>query len=549
MQKLKKKSHATGRVEKCWTGLVHLLIGALMIAGIAVSSASSALGAGRVVIAVSPLGADSNLYWTTTGAFILPSFQTLVGNDAVTGKYDNSQLAERWEHNGDFTSWTFYLHQNAEFNDSWGPVTAADVVHSLKLHVGPDAKLSGIGLFKDVVATAVDEHTVRFDLPVSRPEFLFSHAGRGSLAIYSKAQFDAEGIEGYLRMPAGSGPFKYEGREVGQSALFSSIKDHWSGAEAMFDEIEFRWVSEPSTRLAMLIADEAHAVTLPRDLQTAAVEAGNKVLNSTQGAMQTTMLFTGQFLNPNPEEKRDSTKYAWADQRVREAVNRALDRDAILEALYGEGVNTLNVYTMDSRFPGYTPALAEDFDAKYGYDPEMAKNLLAEAGYPDAFANPEIPLVVTALAGNPEFAQMAEVVQAYLEQAGIQTEMREQDWAIGNTAIRGFTADFVTPMRNAPVRPSALGVQIFFTGHASPHLDVGDQELNDLGAKLQASTDPNERGAILSRMFTRIFETYAHIPMATVPAKVVINTNLVEDWTFPGATSTVLGHFHLLLPK
>lgn len=517
-----------------------------LLTGTILATTPAAEAQQRVVIADSPLGADSNLYWTTTGAFILPSLQTLVGQNPETGKYDNSQLAESWEHNEDFTSWTFRLRPEARFNDDWGPVTAADVVHSFNLHIGDDAKLSGISLFKEIEITAVDDHTVRFDLPSPEPEFLFSHAGRGSLAIYSKAQYEAEGIEGYEARPAGSGPFRYEGREVGQSILFSTVENHWSGADPEFDEIEFRWVSEPSTRLAMLSAGEAHAVTLPRDLQEDAAEAGQTVINSSAGAMQTTMLFTGQFLNPEAEETRDARSYAWADQRVREALNRALDREAILEVLYGTGVGALPVYTMDPRFPGFVEGLAERFEDAYGYDPEKAAALLKEAGYPEAFDNPVIPIVVTSLAGNPEFAQMAELVQAYFDVIGIQTEMREQDWATGNTAIRGFTADFITPMRNAPVRPSALGVQIFFTTHASPHLDVGDPELNELGARLTSETDPATRDALLGQMFTRIFDTYAHLPMATVPASVVVNSDLVEGWKFPGATSSGLSHYHLI---
>lgn len=521
-----------------------MLLAGTILAGGGFADAASAQE--KVVIAVSPLGADSNLYWTTTGAFILPSMQTLVGNDPATGKYDNSQLAESWEHNEDFTSWTFKLHPNAVFNDDWGPVTSADVVHSFNIHTGDDAKLSGIKLFKTATITAVDEHTVRFDLPSPSPNFLFSNAGRGSLVIYSKAQFDAEGMAGLEAAPAGSGPFKYEGREVGQSITFSTIKDHWTGVQPEFDEIEFRWVSEPSTRFAMLSAGEAHAVTLPRDLQDDAAEAGETVLASSEGAMQTTMLFTGQFMRPDAEETRDARTYAWADQRVREAANRALDREAILEVLYGEGVRSLPVYTMDPRFPGYSADVAARFDDAYGYDPEKAMALLAEAGYPDAFDNAEIPLVVTSLAGNPEFAQMAELVQAYFDVVGIKTEMREQDWATGNTAIRGFTADFITPMRNAPVRPSALGVQIFFTKHASPHLDIGDPQVNEWGGQLAAETDPAKRDELLSNMFTRIFDTYAHLPMATVPASVVVNSDLVEGWSFPGATSSGLSHFHLI---
>lgn len=523
--------------------MTSLLLAGTVLAGGGLASAAMAE---TVVIAVSPLGADSNLYWTTTGAFIFPSMQTLVGNSAETGKYDNSQLAESWEHNEDFTSWTFKLHQDAEFSGGWGPVTAADVVHSFNLHIGDDAKLSGIKQLKTATITAVDDHTVRFDLPQPIPNFLFSHAGRGSLVIYSKAQFDAEGIEGYETAPAGSGPFQYEGREVGQSMTFSTVQDHWTGASPAYDSLEFRWVSEPSTRLAMLSAGEAHAVTLPRDLRDDAAEAGQTVLSSSAGAMQSTMLFTGQFMNPDAEETRDARSYAWADVRVREAVNRALDRDGILEVLYGDGVDALPVYTMDPRFPGYSEELADRFDADYGYDPEKAMALLAEAGYPDAFENPTIPLVVTSLAGNPEFAQMAELVQAYLDIVGIQTEMREQDWATGNTAIRGFTADFVTPMRNAPVRPSALGVQIFFTEHASPHLNIGDPEINALGGELLTETDPAARDALLQDMFTGIFDAYAHIPMAAVPASVVVNSDLVGGWTFPGSTSSGLSHYELI---
>ncbi|WP_417604869.1 ABC transporter substrate-binding protein [Primorskyibacter flagellatus] len=521
---------------------------AALLAGTILSSTMTGAAQAQetVVVAVSPLGADSNLYWTTTGAFILPSLQTLVGQDPETGKYDNSQLAEGWEHNEDFTSWTFRLHPEAKFNGDWGPVTSADVVHSFNLHIGDDAKLSGISAFREIEVTAVDDQTVQFDLPSPEPNFLFSHAGRGSLAIYSKAQFDAEGIEGYETAPAGSGPFQYEGRETGQSVTFSTIQGHWSGVSADYDAIEFRWVSEPSTRLAMLSAGEAHAVTLPRDLQDDAAEAGQTILASSEGAMQTSMLFTGQFLNPEGEENRDARTYAWADQRVREAMNRALDRDAILEALYGPEVRKLSVFTMDPRFTGYSEELEERFDEAYGYDPERVAELLEDAGYPDAFDNPKIPLVVTSLAGNPEFAQMAELVQAYFDIAGIQTEMREQDWATGNTAIRGFSADFVTPMRNAPVRPSALGVQIYFTSLASPHLDLGDPDINALGAALVEETDPEQRDATLNEMFTRIFDSYAHLPMATVPAAVAVNSDLVEGWTFPGSTSSGLSHFELI---
>ncbi len=101
-------------------------------------------------------------------------------------------------------------------------------------------------------------------------------------------------------------------------------------------------------------------------------------------------------------------------------------------------------------------------------------------------------------------------------------------------------------MRNAPVRPGALGFQIFFTKHASPHLDIGDPELNEMGGQLIGETDPKARASLLEAMYTRIFDSYAHLPMATVPAAVVVNDDLIEGWTFPGATSSGLSHFQLI---
>jgi len=66
-------------------------------------------------------------------------------------------------------------------------VTAADVVHSAELHAGPESRLSGVATLREATVTAVDDHTVRFDLPSPQPDFLFLHAGRGVLTIYSKA--------------------------------------------------------------------------------------------------------------------------------------------------------------------------------------------------------------------------------------------------------------------------------------------------------------------------------------------------------------------------
>jgi peptide/nickel transport system substrate-binding protein len=512
-----------------------------LVAGILLSSAAYAQS---VVIAIDPGSAESNLYWETIGGLIPPNLQTLVGNDPETGSYDNSGLAESWTHSDDFTSWTFVLKQDARFSGDWGPVTAEDVVHSAALHVGEDSRLSGIQGLRDATVTAVDARTVQFDLPAPDPDFLFLHAGRAVLTIYSKAQFDAEGLEGYKLSPAGSGPFGLVSRDLSNTLTFSVVEDHWSGVDINYDTLEIRFVAEPATRLAMLLAGEADIVSLPRELQPEAESAGNQIITSAQAAQQSALVLGGLFMDPAGYAVEQNLP--WTDIKVREAMNRAIDRQAMIDVLYEGRAELLPVWSMDPRFDGYVPELAERFDEAYGYDPERAKELLAEAGYPENFANPVIPIVATALGGSPEFGVLAELAEAFFAQIGLQTEIREMDWPSVQNARLGFTAGFVHPQRNAPVRPNAIGVQAGYTTNLSPAYSIGSPELDAMGKELIAEHDIGRRNQLIGEMFTLIFDSYAHIPLATVFAEVAVNPETVSGWAFPGASSTGISHFELI---
>jgi oligopeptide/dipeptide ABC transporter ATP-binding protein len=188
--------------------------------------------------------------------------QPLVGQDPETGAYDESGLARSWEHNEDFTTWTSHLHEDAEFHFDWGPVTAADVVRSYKLHTADDSTLIGVAILRGAELEVIDDHTVAFHLPEPRPNYLFAHAGRGSLHIYSKAQFDAEVLEGYDARPAGSGELQYVERVPGRGVVFEKVEGHWSGQEARYDELNLRFVQEASTAAlkAVRVAAPEHRV-------------------------------------------------------------------------------------------------------------------------------------------------------------------------------------------------------------------------------------------------------------------------------------------------
>lgn len=508
---------------------------------------SFSVQAQTIKMVMSPPAVETNRYWNTPGDFALgPSMQGLVGHNPQTGIYDNSGLADSWSHNDGFTEWTFKLKPNAEFHFGWGPVTAADVIHSLKLHTGPDTTLNGISQLEGAKAEAIDDHTVKFTLPAPQVDFLFVHGGRGSLVIYSKAQFDAEGLEGYDAKPAGTAELRYVERIVGQGLNFEKVENHWSGTDAKFDRLELTFVAEPATTLAKLLAKEADIVILPRELQGDALQAGFKAIPSTNASNQTTMLFNGAFLTPG-DEGLDKT-LPWIDIRIREAINRSIDRETMIDVLYDGRAEILPVFGMDPRHEGYVPELAERFEEAYGYDLDKVRALLEEAGYPEKFSNPVIPILSSTLAGNPEFPAMAELMQVFLDEAGFQTEIVEMDWASLGGLRSKRSAKMFHPMRNLPVKPSAVGIRNYYSAKGRPKNNYEDSVIEELMAKYMASIDPAERDELAGGIFTQVFDQYAVAPLASISAEVIVNPETVGSWTFPGATSVGVSHFPSIVP-
>ena len=522
------------------------LAGAATLAiGLAAFGTAVAQVPDRVVIALDPPSTETYRYWTTGGGFggIDPAFQMLIGNDSVTGAYDNSGLAESWEANDDFTEWTFRIKEDAEFHFGWGPVTAADVVHSHTLHAADDSALTGVQMLRGGEVEAVDEKTVVFRFPEPRQGFEFAHAGRGSLYIFSKAQYDAEGLAGYDRRPAGTAPFQIKESSPGV-IVFERVDDHWSGVEPTFAELEFRYATEGATKLALLLAGEAHAANLPRELQEEAVAAGMEIISSQNPGKQVVLIPNGLYLSSgDPAAKPE---LPWADIRIREAMNRALDRDTIIDVIFAGRADKLVRYGMHEPHEGFEPALVERFEEMYGYDPERAKELLAEAGYPDAFPEPVIPIISTISPGSPEYPTLAELVQVYFEEVGFQTEIREMDWSAVGAAGRGRAAYFINPVQNSPIRPSEVALGNTFLPTGSPYHGYEDDTIIEYVRTIGNTLDLEERDRLIREAFTYVFDQYADMPMVSLAGEIVVNPEVIAGWTYPGVTSNGFSEWHLI---
>lgn len=501
----------------------------------------------RIVLAVDPPASETNLFWgTTVDVSLFPMLLPLVGNHHETGEYDNSGLAREWEANDDFTTWTFHLHEDAEWHFDWGDVTAHDVVHSYELHTAPDSVQTGISLLRGAELEVVDDYTIKFHFDEPRPGFLFALALRGSMIIYSKAQFDEEGLDGYRAQPAGTGPFRYVERRDGDRLIMERVDNHWQGQDALIEELEFRWAAEPATKLALLQSGEAQIADLPRELQPQAVDRGMEIIASLNPAVQVTLMFNGLYMQSGDEAYNPDLP--WADIRVREAMNRALNRDQLIEILYNDRAEKLPRYGMHAPHEGFVPELVERFDEDYGYNPERAMQLLEEAGYPNAFENPVIPITVSVVSGNPEFPILAELAQVYFEEIGLKTELREVDWSSIAASGRGREAYFINPIRNAPIRPSAVAISNTFTPGGSPYHGYEDDHIQDLIDQIASTFDAKRREELIQEAFTYTFEQYTDMPIAALSIEMTIDPSSVSEWRYPGVTTAGMSHWHLIKP-
>jgi peptide/nickel transport system substrate-binding protein len=496
----------------------------------------------RLSVAMTPPTAEGHRFWVTTAFEALdPAMEGLVGHNIQTGEFEPTRLAESWEHNEDFTEWTFKLREGVQFHHGWGEVTAEDVIHSWELHTQPQAVVSNVEDLRNGVPTAVDKYTVRFDLERPNPHFLFLHGGRTTMFVYSKAQFEQEGLTGYDEQLVGTGPYQFVERSTGRM-LYERVDDHYSGKTPDFPELELLFVGEEATRFAMLRAGEVSMAQVPPNLYPDALEAGLELIESTTPTMQTTVVFNGHYMTTGDPNARP--ELPWMDVRIREAINRAIPRQELLEALFegGYGASLLPLYAMHEGHEGYDPTIAERFPEEYGYDPDRSRELMEEAGYPDSFPNPTIPLVRTVVPGNPEMPTQMEFIQMYLERVGFETEILELDHARIGERGRAREAYFLNPNRNGPIRPTEVAFRAFYTTGGGPYQGYEDDTIQALVEELVATTDPDKRDEIARRAFNYLFDQYAEVQLFQLFSIVVVDPNVVADWPMPGVTSAGIGY-------
>jgi ABC-type transport system substrate-binding protein len=493
---------------------------------------------------------ESNRTWAGSWNYISQHdawAETLLRVDPeISGKVD-PLLAESWESSNGFKTWSFKLREGIPFQFGWGEVTAQDVVHTYDQLVREDSLATLKGPAWDLATPEiVDDYTIKFHFenPYLDGIRLFSRWA-GDLIIVSKAQWDAEGLDAFDQIQtAGTGPYQNSARDLGASITFERVPEgHWK-YDVDFEEFEFVWAPESLTRMAMILAEEAHVSQVERTLQPDAEARGMQVITSTQEAVQTYTGFGGLYFE-NTEKWPDhyTPGLPLENINIRKAMNLAVDRDAIKEEIYlGRATpNYRHVYHRNNE--GWNPAWVDRWEAEYGYQPEEAMRLLAAEGYgPD---NPlKLNFISTTIPGSPELHDVIEATQIMFADVGVEVTIEKLDF--GQWLDRLYEHKMANAMRasrNLPIRTVQEGLRIFYTKYGTSW-GFNHPVIVENYECLVRSADLAEREACARTAGDFLYDNYADIPMFHLNADVTVNPEYVESYVWPGLTSAGVSHFH-----
>jgi peptide/nickel transport system substrate-binding protein len=306
-------------------------------------------------------------------------------------------LAESWEVSDDGTEYTFTLRQGVEFHNG-EPFTADSVVASWERGKAPDKKFGDRWAIVQAV-TKVDDYTVTLKTEKANPLLLRLVASNWGMV---PPQYLAEvGEEGFAEKPVGTGPFVFEEWIKEDRIVMTANPNYWREGMPKLERLIFRPIPESATRVAAIQTGEVDIA--PRlSAEEASTLEGQPNVSVLRYAVDRVYYITFNNLTSGKGQPTE-------DARVRQAMNYAVDRQAIIESLLGGAATEISGFITSTNL-GYDESIQP-----YPYDPDRARELLAEAGYADGF---EIGLACPQGAYT-SFEQVCESVAGYLGEVGI----------------------------------------------------------------------------------------------------------------------------------
>lgn len=400
-------------------------------------------------------------------------------------------LAERWSVSDDQLVWTFQLRRDVRFHSLDRPLTAADVVYSLRRVADP--KLSSVAADYSAIAevSALDEHTVRITLAHPTP-YLLGLVSNYQGGMIVAAPQGGKMARNAIGAPFGTGPYHVADYQPRRYVLLRANPAYFRG-RPQIDSIIYRFVdSDVSRELASLNGE--------LDLFLG-VREGRWVRRVSERPEMTVDVF-------GPAELRalhlDLSNAPLADLRVRRAIAHAIDREALVSFI-GKQVARLADSPLPRGYSGYSDGVPI-----FAFDPHRARELLAQAGYPDGFA------LTVVISRQRAFLNPMLAIQAQLRRVGIRLDLQVVEHNVFHQRIRRGESAF-TYYGAARFPTADLYLPAFYRSASNqrptPLNFSGCSAADDLIDAALLERDPGERDALWAQAQRVIVEHVCAIPL------------------------------------
>lgn len=414
---------------------------------------------------------------------------TRFGSDGAV----NPGLASDWSVSGDGLTYTFNLRDGVTFHDGT-TMDGEDVKFSLDRARAEESTNAQKALFAGIAdVTVVDPLTVQVTLSAPDGAFPFKMAWGDAVIVAP------ETIETAATAPVGTGPFKFAEWVQGDRVEIARNDAYWGDAPALASAT-FKFISDPNAAFAAMMAGDLDAFPnfpAPETLdQFRANPQFSVIVGSTEGE---TILAMNNMMPP-----LDNVK-------VRQAIAHAINRQDIIDgAMFGNGT------PIGTHFAPHNPDYV-DLTGISNFDPEKSRALLAEAGVSDLTLRLALPPPTYARRGG-------EIIAAQLRDVGIATEITNMEWAQWlEQAFRGKDFDLTIVSHTEPA-------DINIYARPDYYFQYGTEEFVALMDKLNLTTDPAARSAILQQAQTIIAEDYVNGYLFQLAKTGVANAKINGLW-------------------
>lgn len=389
-------------------------------------------------------------------------------------------LAEKWTVSADGLDYTFTL-RDAKFANG-DPVTADDVVYSLQRAAGE--KSDWARFFKPVTKyTVVDPKTITLHLDKPFTPML-NNLALFSASILPKKAVEAKGDE-FFKAPFGSGPFQVKQWNHGEKIILAKNANYWQSGKPAVDEAEIDIINEDNARVLKLKAGEIDAIVGIPYNQVGQLKSDPKLKVGVAPVFRIDLV------------QLNTTKKPFDDARVRQALNYAVNKDALVKGvLRGNGTPAVSSLPI--------MAYHNDQLTPYPHDVAKAKALLAEAGYASGFST-----TMLVASGDVTFRQVASALQSDLKQIGVQVKLQTIEGSsqysttkAGNfeTSLSYATSDTIDP-------DQLIGFTAVNPERANAfHTQWKDDRVNQLYELERRTADGPDRAAQFKEMEQRVHD-------------------------------------------